>query len=147
MKRPKGKMVFVFIIIFAGWVMILARAQAEEAKAPGGAKAAVKIEYSAEDLRDPFQMEKIEIKEEPQGPVEPRPLPVMQVKGVVWGGSHPQAIVNNKVVGIGDTIEGVRIADISNSQVVVLFDNRKYNLSTTSTVSTKNKPQQTKKNP
>jgi len=90
-------------------------------------QAAGKIEYRAEGLRDPFEEDELEIKEE--GPA--KPLPPLQVTGIVWGGSLPQAIINNKVMKVGDIIDEARIIDIKNNSVTVFFDNRKYNLTTT----------------
>jgi hypothetical protein len=144
MDYSKNLVMFImaFILIGTGF------AKAEETKVPEGSKGAVKIEYKAEDFRDPFQNENIEIQEEPQAPAEPRPLPVLEVQGIIWGGNFPQAIINSKVLGIGDTIEGVRIIDINNSRVIVSFDRQKYNLSTISAVATRNeKPQETKMKP
>jgi len=88
-----------------------------------------KIEYKAEDLRDPFQEEKIEIEEAPEAQIEARPLPELQIQGIVWGGAFPQAIINNKVVKIGDKIDEVVVIDIAKSGVTILFEKRKYNLS------------------
>jgi len=87
-----------------------------------------KIEYKAEGLRDPFEEEKIEIKDE--GPA--KPLPPLQVTAIVWGGVIPQAIINDEVVKVGDMIEGVRIIDIKNNSITVFFDNRKHNITTSS---------------
>jgi len=110
-------------------------AKATETMAPEGYQEANKIEYKSEDLRDPFQEEKIEIKEEPEVQIETKPLPSLQIQGIVWGGGFPQAIINNKVVKVGDTIEGVRITDINKSGVTVFFGNRQYNLSVSSPIS------------
>jgi len=89
------------------------------------------IEYKAGELRDPFwspQKEK-RIKERlPQKQVQEKPLPALKVKGIVWGGEFPQAIINNKVVKIGDTVDGVQIVGINKFGVTVSFENRQYNL-------------------
>ncbi len=128
MTMPNKRVVVIFSLIFMSMVIYLKPAKAEEAAAQVSPQAANKIEYKSEGLRDPFEEEEIETKEEPQA--QPKLLPALQVQGIVWGGSLPQAIINNKVVRVGDTIEGVRIADINKSGVAVFFDNRQYNLST-----------------
>ena len=121
-------------ISFISMVISPKTAKAAETMAPEGYQEANKIEYKSEDLRDPFQEEKIEIEEQPQVQIETKPLPSLQIQGIVWGGGFPQAIINNKVVRVGDTIEGVRITDINKSGVIVFFGNRQYNLSTSSPI-------------
>jgi len=88
------------------------------------------VEYKAGDLRDPFQKYlKKRISE--VKPVEKAslPLPSLTVQGIIWGGDLPQAIINNKVVKKGDTIEGVRIVDINKNGVAIFFEGQQYNLS------------------
>jgi len=128
------------LISFMRMVISPKTVEAAEATAPEGSQGANKIEYKSEGLRDPFQEEKIEINEQPQ---EPKPLPALQIQGIVWGGGFPQAIINNKVVRVGDTIEGVRITDINKNGVIVFFENQQYDLSTSSPISSqgfKNNP-------
>jgi len=120
------------LISFISMIVSLKPVEAQEATAPEGHKETSKIEYKSEDLKDPFKEEKIEIKEEPQVEIETKPLPALQIQGIVWGGSLLQAIINNKVVRVGDTIEEVRITDINKNGVTVFFENRQYNLSTVS---------------
>jgi hypothetical protein len=55
-------------------------------------------------------------------PVEKKPLPELKVQGVIWGGNFPQAIVNNKVLKVGDTVEGVEIKSIDKKGITVLFE-------------------------
>jgi len=130
-------------ISFMSMVIPLKTVTAAETTAPEGYQEANKIEYKSEDSRDPFQEEKIEIEEQPQVQIETKPLPSLQIQGIVWGGGFPQAIINNKVVRVGDTIEEVRITDINKSGVTVFSGNRQYNLSTVSPASL----QDFKKNP
>lgn len=94
----------------------------------------LKPEYKAKDLRDPFQFFKMKIEEKPKEQVteeekaEAVSLPGLTIQGIVWGGNFPQAIINNKVVKIGDTVEGAQIIDIKKDGVTVYFGNRKHNL-------------------
>jgi hypothetical protein len=48
---------------------------------------------------------------------------------LIWGSSLPQAIVNNKVVKVGDKIEGAEVVSIDKQGVTVLFANKEHKLS------------------
>lgn len=93
-----------------------------------------KREYRADDLRDPFRGYE-EKKEKPAEFVPPppqqieQPLPNLEIQGVIWGGRILQAIINNKIVKIGDVIEGVQIVNINKDGITVLFGGKEYNLS------------------
>lgn len=52
------------------------------------------------------------------------PLPGINIAGVVWNTDRPQAIVNGQIVGIGDTVSGVKILDIRKMGITVLFHGR-----------------------
>ncbi|MDD5596018.1 MAG: hypothetical protein PHY94_07255 [Candidatus Omnitrophica bacterium] len=97
----------------------------EKAKTP--ALARQKVEYHAEGARDPFKPLKIEVEEVTEEETT-QTLPDLKIQGVVWGGSLPQAIINNKVVKVGDTIEKAKIIDINKDGITVLFSGRKYNI-------------------
>ncbi|MDO8662291.1 MAG: hypothetical protein Q7K98_03620 [Candidatus Omnitrophota bacterium] len=91
-----------------------------------------KIEYNSQGLRDPFRplitekkTESAAVSREP----EIKPLPVLTVQGLIWGGIFPQAIINNKVVKVGDAIGEVKITEISKEGVTVLFANMEHKLS------------------
>jgi len=84
-----------------------------------------RIEYQAKNLRDPFQGLKITGSTVAVAKAAP---PALTIQGIVWGGSLPQAIINNKVVKIGDTIEEARIIDINKDGVTIFFGGRQYNL-------------------
>ena len=88
------------------------------------------VEYNATQLRDPFAPEPVE---EPQNETKenvtniilpPTPLPYLDVQGIVWGAELPQAIINNKVVRIGDQIDGVRIVNIGKEGITVFYGGR-----------------------
>ena len=96
------------------------------------------ITYKAEGLRDPFESYIAE-EASPSGAIERGPavfqnheaeksLPSLTVQGLVWGGNFPQAIINNKVLKIGDTIEGARIKGIEKDAVTLIFEGREYKL-------------------
>lgn len=94
-----------------------------------------KVEYNAEGLRDPFEsqipQESVPVVEaEVSGTQEiaGKPLPPLVIQGVIWGGSLPQAIINNKVVKAGDIIEGVRVISIDKAGITLLFEDKQYKL-------------------
>jgi hypothetical protein len=98
------------------------------------------IEYTSGDLRDPFsdlfqlnaekeRKEKIEQDVlTPEEVVEPqKPLPSLdklKVQGVIWGGRFPQVIINNKILGIGDSIEEIEIVGIEKKGITLSFAGR-----------------------
>ncbi|MDD2751859.1 MAG: hypothetical protein PHN59_01850 [Candidatus Omnitrophica bacterium] len=86
-----------------------------------------KVEYHAEGGRDPFKPLRIELEEIIEEEI-PQTLPDLKIQGVVWGGSFPQAIINNKVVKVGDTIDKAKLIDINKDGITVLFSGRKYNI-------------------
>lgn len=91
-------------------------------------------DYKGEGLRDPFKDYFDTIpppSQEDPGNLNapPQPLPPLEVQGVILGARLRQAIVNNKIVKVGDTIEGVRITTIEKDGITVFFGNRSYNLS------------------
>jgi len=95
----------------------------------------VNIEYKAENLADPFIDYKTEqTQEASERPKELKPLPPLEVKGMIWGGSFSQAIINNKILKIGESVEGVRITEISKNGIVVLFDNQLYKLASPASI-------------
>ena len=84
-------------------------------------------EYTAQGLRDPFSSlipeEVIEIEEIPISELRVF-LPEFNIEGLVWGTPHPQAIIEGKVVKIGDTIEGAKIISISKSGIEIIYEGR-----------------------
>ena len=82
-------------------------AQAQEKAVTAPVLKTEKVEYTAEEVSDPFaaQTEEPVQKEE----VPKKPLPEFKIQGLIWGCKLPQAIVNNKVVMVGDTLEEARM--------------------------------------
>ena len=91
-----------------------------------------KVEYKAGDLRDPFKKPESLSTQKPEVSgtqvTQEKPLPSLTVQGLIWGGSFPQAIINNKVVKIGDTIDKVSIINIDKDGVTVSFEETEYRL-------------------
>lgn len=91
------------------------------------------VSYTSQNLRDPFrspfEMRLIAIdQEEEQGPVQPigHDLPHLSVQGMIWGTGMPQAIINNSVVKVGQTISEAEILDIRKEGVYLLYQGRQY---------------------
>lgn len=129
--REINKKVIIAVFLSA-FIFLLSYAIAQKAAVSNGTIGADKIEYKAEGFRDPFQEEGWEIEiltQEATSQQPTKPLPPLEVQGIVWGGRFPQAIINNKVVKIGDIIDEVQIIDITKDRVTVSFEKRKYNLS------------------
>ncbi|MCX5707176.1 MAG: hypothetical protein NTW13_05970 [Candidatus Omnitrophica bacterium] len=92
-----------------------------------------KVQYLAEGLRDPFKSPIV--KDTSYKSSEVKALPQLNIQGLIWGGTFPQAVINNKVVKIGDTVvEGARITDISKEGVTVLYNGMTYQLSSPAAV-------------
>ncbi|MFH1761093.1 MAG: hypothetical protein ABIA63_08325 [bacterium] len=93
------------------------------------------VSYGAENLRDPFKspiQPEMLTQRGNAGPITPdTPEVLPKVQGVFWGASFPQAIINDKVVKTGDTVDGARIVSIEKDFVTVLFinSNRQYKIS------------------
>jgi len=87
------------------------------------------LEYTSGSLRDPFKP--YIVKEETKA-TEYRstqePPPKLAIQGIIWGGSLPQAIINNTVVKVGDIIEEARVLEINKEGVTVFFKSRQYKL-------------------
>lgn len=60
----------------------------------------------------------------PSPPIREIPLPNIVISGIIWDADHPQAIINGKVVGIGDTVSEVTITNIQKSGINGLFHNK-----------------------
>ena len=99
--------------------------------------------YSSENFKDPFQSVIIE---EPQGsqteeikPIETIELPDLKIQGIIWGTSAPQAIINNKVVKVGSSINDITIVDITGSEIIIDYKNQKFKLPAPSGIRTPDK--------
>ncbi len=91
--------------------------------------------YRAQGLRDPFEPYATEKKE--QGTSKEasniakqqeavKPFPNLTIQGLAWGGDFPQAIVDNKVLKIGQMIEGASVKKIDKDGVTFLFEGKEY---------------------
>ena len=100
--------------------------------------------YTAHTLRDPLRS--LLPQEQPVGPAgatgappvqlptPPVPPPTLRIKGVVWGGVEPRAIINDHVYGVNDMVEGVRILSIDRQGVAVEREGTRFYYSVSSAV-------------
>ncbi|MFA5115171.1 MAG: hypothetical protein WC469_03805 [Candidatus Omnitrophota bacterium] len=122
------KLISVFIS-FGHLLACYGEVGAADPETVSGAKLKSGIEYKAEGLADPFIDFKTEKKKEDTHKTEKlKPLPSLVVQGMIWGGNLPQAIINNKVLTIGDAIEGVKIKSIDKEGISVLFEGQLYKI-------------------
>jgi len=86
------------------------------------------MEYKSDNLRDPFKSYLIKetVKELPSkssDSIKPKlDLDKIKVQGIIWGVKTPQAIINDKVLTIGDSIEDAEIVKIEQNGIIVNFN-------------------------
>lgn len=87
-----------------------------------------RVEFSSSNA-DPFRIDVMKSKQAGPASAAPKvPLPKFTIQGIVWGGEVPQAIVDNKVVKPGDSIDNVHIVDINREGIDVFFNGAQYTL-------------------
>ena len=125
--------IFGFLLIMPGWFVFAdTLREINKLEGPVEQKAAEelivrpRVEYGAQGFKDPFRGYR---KKTVDGvDTKSITLPSLVIQGVVWGSETPQAIINNKVVKPGDTIENVHIVDITKKGIDVMFEGRQFNL-------------------
>jgi len=139
------KKITIILILTAGLFLVSLCAQDY---APQQEEAIVlpTVEYKADSFKDPFIKGYVEDKEEQAisgQPVEIRPLPALTVQGLIWGSETPQAIINNKVLKIGDVLPtgtddaaGVKIMGINKTGVEVFYYGKSYFVSSPASTAT-----------
>ncbi len=86
------------------------------------------IRYTASSFRDPLVSLLPAPKAEPppaEGAAQIRPpetpvAPAVSVKGMFWGGPHPQVLIDGQLYNIGDTVGGSQIVAIAREGVTVV---------------------------
>lgn len=98
------------------------------------------VTYESQDLRDPFKSLIVTKVEAPvvadttatEGELLPD-LSKLNIQGIIWGGRITQALINNKVYTVGDTLEGGQITSIDKNEIVLDFSGKVVNLSVAQT--------------
>lgn len=152
-------MIKIIVIFFCATTLFLAANPArgeEKTLSERSVMASIrpKVEYIAEGSKEPFQdyfskKKPVTVKGEVAvkgevGAVQegPKPsLPSLTVQGIIWGGSMPCAIINNKVVKQGDRIDKVEIIKIEKGSIEVLYKGWDYSLSSPASLSSNKKPE------
>lgn len=62
----------------------------------------------------------------PGGVTPPVELPSLKLQGVFWGVPRPQAIINRRVLYVGDAIEGYTVTSITKEGVKVSFNQQEF---------------------
>jgi len=127
---------YILFIFFLTGINFVYTALAEENTAQG-VIIRPQIKYKSSQLRDPFQSYLIKEEKSKAGQeqgadnlVKPKlDLNLLEVQGIIWGGKIPQSIINNKVLAIGDSINGAEILSIDKSGITLNFAGEILNLS------------------
>ncbi|MHB8154857.1 MAG: hypothetical protein ACYDFR_02245 [Candidatus Omnitrophota bacterium] len=86
------------------------------------------MEYGSDKLRDPFERYLVkevpkELPQEITDSGKPKlDLSKLVVQGIIWGVKTPQAIINAKVLTVGDLIEGAEILKIEKQGITLRFN-------------------------
>ncbi len=141
------KKIFFILILVTGLLILVPRVGADEKQEP-----TLTIAQQL-PLRDPFESklpkpeqkprpgiavpptpEQIKSSQPTPSPVPPmtreapRQPPKLTIYGIIWNSHRPQAIVNNQVVDIGDTINNSKIVSIEKTGIDILFEGEKYTI-------------------
>ncbi len=65
---------------------------------------------------------------QPPAPSVPAQPPNLRLQGILWGTARPQAIINRKIVSVGDAVENAQIVSVSRDGVMVSFNGQQYQL-------------------
>ncbi|MEI8176961.1 MAG: hypothetical protein WCG78_08855 [Candidatus Omnitrophota bacterium] len=86
------------------------------------------IKYTGKENRDPFDNEKVKQKKEVIAAVDIRPIVFpdrdFQISALIWDAKRPQAIINNKIVNIGDAVGAGQVTRIEKQGVYLSYEGR-----------------------
>ena len=88
----------------------------------GGLSRADELIYNSHGKKDPFAPP--EINDQGQGGAEV--LSGIKVEGIIWEKDNPLAVVNSKVVMVGETVAGVLVAEIKEDEVIFEINGRRF---------------------
>jgi len=96
-----------------------------------------KIEEKIEKVQEEANIEKKEAEQqivvvrkpiEEAKPIEEVQAPKIKLSGLVWNTDRPQAIVNDQVFSIGDTVDSSKIIDIRKDGIDVIFSDKLFTI-------------------
>ena len=119
MSRTLERILFVFILVA---VIDSGRIALAKENVADGVIARPVVEYKSGELRDPFkEVKDAEPQKKPDSAVPGPDFNKLKVHGIIWGGRFPQTIINNKVLTVGDSIEGAEILSIDKKGITLSF--------------------------
>ncbi len=128
MKKIIGKnnvLISLFLVLILSF---FAQSYAQE----NGSFVKPEVSYGAMNLRNPFQspvLSKSETNVLEENPGTQDVLPIaLTVQGIIWGSDLPQAIINNKVVKVGETIDEAKVISIEKDSITVFVVNKQFKL-------------------
>jgi len=121
MKQISLIAIFLFILILSSRAIASEIEERDPFDLPEEAKLTI-IENLADDIT---RQQKLSIHK--PGFEAEQSLPALNIQGVVIS-DQPTAIINNQVVGPGDTISGVEITKITKTEIIVKFRDALYAL-------------------
>ena len=142
-KNIIAALLFVFVILSPVFIVPfnLLFAESEDTYSQDTILEKPGTKYTSDGLRDPFlpytaQKESL-VAPQQEGAQEQEVVkpPSLIVEGIIWGSNLPQAIINNKVLKVGDIIEESRILKIDKSGITISFKNKIFKLDSPSGVS------------
>ncbi|MDD5347742.1 MAG: hypothetical protein PHT59_03920 [Candidatus Omnitrophica bacterium] len=87
------------------------------------------VSYAAADRRDPFKDSlPIDLPMTVEPAAEDVKPPEMTIQGIFWGGQFPQAIVNEKIIKVGDTIQEATVVGIDKEGITIRVSNREFRM-------------------
>ncbi|MDD5005971.1 MAG: hypothetical protein PHS93_05665 [Candidatus Omnitrophica bacterium] len=105
----------------------------------------------SEEKKNPFKDWLPEVKVEPQPEVETvveQPVVIepevtfntsgYKLSGLIWGSDKPKVIINNKIYGIGDKLDGAQITKIEKEGITLVFDDKEYTIALKRTIELNN---------
>ena len=72
--------------------------------------------------REPVR-KRVSVKTQPVEIAPPEP-PTLVISGLVWNSDRPQAIINSRVIDVGDTIETIQVVAIRKEGVEIEFQGK-----------------------
>ena len=76
----------------------------------------------------PDKVEPRPVTEVPKPKESPVVLPVLRVQGIIWGTDKPEAIINDHVVGVGESILKAKVQTIYKDGIDILMDGKRFHV-------------------
>ncbi|MFH2138293.1 MAG: general secretion pathway protein GspB [Candidatus Omnitrophota bacterium] len=95
------------------------------------------IKYTGmKDKRDPFAVpgtvekmllrsDEVSAQAEEQKEIK---IPAIKVQGIIWSKSHPQAIVDNRVLKVGEFIKDFEIKEITRNGIILFYKGKTFSV-------------------